>query len=356
MLAQARKIIAKVMEGGRLDRDEALYLLGVPDLLLLGRAADSVRRRFCPEPVVTFVADCTINYTNVCTCGCRFCAFFRPPSHPEAYFLTRDEVLALAADAVGAGVTQIMLQGGLAPQLTLDYCLEILQALKENLPVHLHCFSPPEIAYLAEKSGLGLREVIRRLKEAGLDSIPGGGAEILEETVRKTVSPKKISADQWLAVMREAHGLGLRSTATMMFGAGETMEQRVEHLERIRELQDETGGFTAFIPWTFEPGGTALGGKKADALDYLRTVAVSRLYLDNIPHVQASWVTQGPKIAQLALTFGADDFGGTVLGERVVRAAGARYGLSFEEIVGLIRAAGYRPAQRTTDYRIIKYF
>lgn len=350
------KILAGAAAGERLSPEEGIYLYRHAGLLDLGGAADRVRRRLHPEGRVTFVVGRNINYTNVCGCGCRFCAFHRKPGHPEAYLLTREEIFTKIEETLAGEGTEILLQGGLHPDLDLDYYLDLFSAIKERFPVHVHSLSPPEVVHAARKSGLSIRETLARLKAAGLDSLPGGGAEILADRVRRLVSPNKIAAEEWLAVMREAHRLGLKTSATMMFGHAETIAERVLHMVRIRELQDETGGFTAFIPWTYAPGNTALGGKPADALDYLKTLAIARLVLDNVPNIQVSWVTQGLKLAQVALSFGGNDFGSTMLEENVVKAAGVSFRASRAEIVRHIKDAGFVPAQRNTLYNVLKTF
>ncbi|NDY43195.1 dehypoxanthine futalosine cyclase [Dissulfurirhabdus thermomarina] len=345
-------LVEKVRAGKRLSGEEALVLLEEADLLLLGQLADEVRRQRHPEPVVTYVIDRNINYTNVCVSGCRFCAYFRPPGHPEAYVLSREELGRKVEETLKLGGTQVLLQGGLNPDLPLEFYEEMLDYINGWFGVHCHAFSPPEIVYFADRSGLTVEEVLRRLVAAGLKSIPGGGAEILVDRVRREISPRKATADQWLAVMETAHGLGLRTTATMMFGHVETPAERIEHLLRLRDLQDRTGGFTAFICWPFQPGNTALKDlPPATGHDYLRTLAVSRLVLDNFANIQASWVTQGPKVAQIALFFGANDFGSTMIEENVVAAAGVSHRLAEDEIRRLIREAGFTPRQRTMDYR-----
>lgn len=341
---------------GRVTEEQALRWLRGGDLLALGRAARDLSRRLYPGGMATFVVDRNINYTNVCISGCRFCAFYRPPGHPEAYVLSPEEVMGRVAEAVELGATQVMLQGGLNPGLDLDYLLELVRGIKARFPVEVHSFSPPEIQHFAERSGMSTLEVLAALREAGLDSLPGGGAEILSDRVRGALSPRKVSAGRWLEIMEEAHRLGMGTTATMMMGSIESLEERVEHLSRIRALQDRTGGFRAFILWTFQPGNTELGGSKAPVFDYLRTLATARLFLDNVPHVQGSWVTMGPEVGQLTLSFGADDLGSLMLEENVVRATGTFYRLSREEMVRLIRAAGLTPAQRDTRYRVIRVF
>jgi len=345
-------LIDKTAAGERLTPEEGLALFAL-DLLTLGRLAHRRRRRLHPEPVVTYVVDRNINYTNICVSGCRFCAFYRPPGHPEGYVLPWQELARKLEETRALGGAGVLLQGGLNPDLTLDFYTD-LAAFIRGFGLHLHGFSPPEIVYLAEMSSLGVVGVLRRLKAAGLGSIPGGGAEILVDRVRREISPRKCTTDQWLAVMETAHGLGLRTTATMMFGHRETLAERVEHLTHIRELQDRTGGFTAFIPWSFQPGATALGGQAADVVDYLKTLAVSRLFLDNVEHLQVSWVTQGAKAAQVALAFGADDFGSTMIEENVVAATGVGFRLSREDMVRLITDAGYTARQRDQIYRVVR--
>ncbi len=357
---------------------EGVALFHSGDLILLGRAADLIRRRLHPEPLVTFVIDRNINYTNVCATRCRFCAFFCDETSHQAYVLSDEELFAKIAETLACGGTQLLIQGGLHPQLGLDYYLEMLQKIKSRYRVHLHSFSPPEIMHMVRQSGLTLPEVIKKLQAAGLDSIPGGGAEILDNRVRQYISPRKIRWEEWMAVMQEAHRQGMKTTATMMFGSIETVEERVAHLVRVRTAQDETGGFTAFIPWSFQPLNTTLAGSgtvnppgeveqslngsagerffPATGFDYLKTLAISRLMLDNVPNIQASWVTQGAKMAQVALSFGANDFGGTMLEENVVRAAGVTNRVPLTEIIRAIQGAGYRAAQRDTLYQIIKYY
>lgn len=354
------RALAAAVAGKRLGLEEGVALFHCPDLTLLGQAASIVRRRFHPEKVVTFIIDRNINYTNVCICRCRFCAFYRDPGHPEAYVLSQEEIFQKIEETIAAGGTQILMQGGLHPDLPFEFYLDLLREIKKRYNIHIHSFSAPEIYHFSRISGLSIEEVLRRLKDAGLDSIPGGGAEILDNRVRHAISPRKITWEQWMEVMTTAHRLGMKTTATMMFGSLETVEERVLHLLRIREVQDETGGFTAFIPWTFQPGNTELeeqfAGVDSGGFDYLRTLAISRLLLDNIPNIQASWVTQGAKMAQVSLAFGANDFGSTMLEENVVRATGVCYRVPMDEIIRCIKDAGYRPAQRDTYYRIIRYF
>lgn len=325
------------------------------DLLSLGQAAQDYRYSLHPEPVVTYVVDRNINYTNVCISGCRFCAFYQTPDSSGGYVLSYDELGRKIRETLELGGTQILLQGGLHPNLSLRYYENMLHWIKDHFPIHIHGFSPPEIQHLARISDLTLREVLSKLKDAGLGSIPGGGAEVLSDRVRKLISPKKGSAAEWLTVMETAHGLGLRTTATMMFGHIETVEERLDHLLAIRDLQDRTGGFTAFIPWTFQPGNTELLHlTEAKGVEYLRMLALSRLVLDNIPNIQASWVTQGPKVAQVALYFGANDLGSTMIEENVVAATGVAHSLSLPEMRRLIETAGFEPRQRDTFYNQVE--
>ncbi|MBX6422434.1 cyclic dehypoxanthinyl futalosine synthase [Thermosulfurimonas sp. F29] len=348
------EVLEKVRAGERVNRAEARILFEA-DLFELGELAREIRFRLHPEPIVTYVVDRNINYTNICVSGCKFCAYYRSPGDPGGYLLSFEELARKIEETLTLGGYQILLQGGLHPDLPLSYYEEMLSFIKERFPrIHVHGFSPPEIVFFARREGLSIEEVLRRLIAAGLDSIPGGGAEILVDRVRRRISPNKCSAEEWLSVMRIAHRLGLKTTATMMFGHIETLEERVEHLFRIRELQDETGGFTAFIPWPFQPGNTALSVPKATPVEYLRTLAVSRIVLDNVPNLQASWVTQGPKVAQVALEFGANDFGSTMIEENVVAAAGVAHRLSEEEMRRIIRAAGYEPRRRRMDYSLLE--
>ncbi len=326
-------------------------------LLELGRMADAVRSIIYSEGTVTFVVDRNINYTNICINRCRFCAFYRDADHPEGYILSKSEIFSKIDETIALGGTQILIQGGLNPSLGIEYYLDLLKSIKERYNITVHGFSPPEIAFIADSSNLTVRETLVLLRKAGLDSIPGGGAEILSDRVREFLSPKKLRTSGWLKVMREAHMLGMRTTATMMFGAKESPEDIVEHLDRIRELQDLTGGFTAFIPWSFQPGNTEFRGMvPATAVDYLRVLALSRIYLDNVKSIQASWVTQGLKMAQIALRFGANDMGSTMIEENVVKAAGVSHKVSMEEMIGAIKAAGFIAAQRDTYYNLVKRF
>jgi cyclic dehypoxanthinyl futalosine synthase len=321
------------------------------DLLTLGQAAQEARFQLHPQPMVTYVVDRNVNYTNVCVSGCRFCAFYRRADSPEAYVLDRGTLGKKIEETLALGGTQILLQGGMHPDLPLSFYEELLRWIKSQYPIHLHGFSPPEIAHLSRISGLGLETVLTRLRAAGLGSIPGGGAEILVDRVRRQVSPGKGTSAEWLRVMETAHILGFRTTATMMFGHLETVAERLEHLLALRDLQDRTGGFTAFIPWTFQPGNTDLPLIPVGGTEYLRMLALSRLVLDNIPNIQASWVTQGPKVGQVALFFGANDLGSTMIEENVVAAAGVSFRMSTGEMQRLIREAGFSPQQRDAFYR-----
>ncbi|MGC4050704.1 MAG: cyclic dehypoxanthinyl futalosine synthase [Paludibaculum sp.] len=334
---------------------EAVDLFESDDLIGIGMAADAVRRKLHPEGVVTYIIDRNINYTNFCTEYCSFCAFYRPMGHNEGYVLPIETILDKIQETVDLGGTGVLMQGGLNPDLKIEWYEDMLRAIKVKFPqVWLHCFSAPEITCIAEVSGLNLRDTIARLRDAGLDSIPGGGAEILHDDVRKRISRLKCGVDEWVAVHKTAHQLGMRTTATMMFGCGETLEQRVHHLEIVRQIQDETGGFTAFIPWSFQRENTSLGRfvkEEATGVEYLKTLAISRLYLQNIVNVQSSWVTQGLKTCQVGLKFGGNDVGSIMIEENVVSAAGARNQASEEELRRIIRGAGFVPKQRDTLYR-----
>jgi len=346
-----------VSAGASLIRSEALQLLTGGDLLAIGRRADALRRRMHPHGRVTFVVDRNVNYSNVCTTQCRFCAFYREVGHPEAYLLSYQEILAKGGELVEHGGTQLLMQGGLHPDLKIEWFEELFRQIRRHFPmVQIHSLSPAEVVHLSALSGLPMEEGLARLHAAGLQSLPGGGAEILVDTVRREVSPNKIGWQEWAAVMRAAHALGMPTTATMMFGATEQPVDIVEHLFRIRELQAETGGFTAFIPWSYQPGNTELGGETASGVEYLKVLALARLVLDNVPNIQASWVTQGAMLAQVALFFGANDLGGTMLEENVVAAAGCTFRLTIEEIIDIARGAGFTPARRTTTYEVLEEY
>ncbi len=341
----------------RLSDEQAIELLKHGDILELGKKANTVRQQFHPGNTVTFIVDRNINYTNVCVNECRFCAFFRREEHKDAYLLPMETILQKVKETQEAGGTQIMLQGGLHPSLPFAYYLNMISTIKNAYPnIVIHSFSPAEIVHFAKISGKNITEVLKDLRSAGLASLPGGGAEILVDRVRRIVSPKKIMTDDWLGVMKAAHSIGMESTATMVLGLGETIEERIEHMKRIRDLQDETGGFRAFIMWTFQPGNTQLGGSKLSSWEYLKTLAVSRLYFDNVSHIQGSWVTQGQQIGQITLAFGADDLGSIMLEENVVRAAGTAYQMSIDKMVNTIQKADKQAAQRDTEYNIIRRF
>lgn len=348
----------KMRAGVRITDAEAVALLRSRDLLALGELATVQRRRLVPDDLATFIIDRNINYSNVCLTGCDFCAFYRSPGSPEGYLLAKDEIFAKIRETLDLGGTAILMQGGHHPDLDIAYYEDLFRSIKERFDITIHSLSPPEILHIAKVSDVSVRDTLARLHAAGLDSLPGGGAEILVDRVRQQVAPKKARTEPWLGVMREAHGLGMATTATMMFGSVETLEERVEHLRRIRDLQDETGGFRAFIPWTFQEGNTALEGTvpPATAVEYLVTLGVSRLYLDNVRNIQASWVTQGLAVGQVALHFGANDLGSTMIEENVVAAAGVSFKVAAGDLVAAIRAAGFVPAQRRTDYTLVRVF
>ena len=353
-MAIAKTIVAKVDDGQRLSAQEGLELLRHGELLDLADLADRVRARLHPVPVVTYVIDRNINYTNVCKARCTFCAFYRDLYSEEGYVLTEEELAAKIEETMALGGRQILLQGGLHPDLGIAYYENLFRWMKSRFPIWIHGLSPSEVLHIKRVSKLpSLGEVVRRLKAAGLDSIPGGGAEILSDRVRRIVGLSKGTTADWLDVMEAAHSEGMRTTATMMFGHVETLEERIDHLVQLRELQDRTRGFTAFIPWTYQPANTALGGVETSSFQYLRMLAVSRLMLDNVPNLQASWVTQGPKIGQVALRFGANDFGSLMIEENVVSAAGAHHRMTEAEIARNIEDAGFIPKRRNMHYDIL---
>ncbi len=353
-MPSAGRIVEKVLQNRRISPEEALELLNCQNLALLGRAADHVRRRKHPQNLVSFLIDRNINYTNVCLARCSFCNFYRKPKHEEGYVLSKQEIFSKIEETLELGGTGILMQGGMNPDLKIDYYEDLLSSIRERYEIHLHCFSPPEIVVLARISKLSLRETIQRLVVAGLHSIPGGGAEILTEPMRDQISPGKCSAQEWLEVMRVAHQEGLVTTATMMIGGGETWEERVEHLDRLRRLQDETSGFVAFIPWNVQLEGTPMQkdiNREVSAVEYIRMLAVSRIFFDNIHNIQVSWLTQGLQVAQIALHFGANDVGSIMIEENVISTAGAHNTATSHDLIGLIEAAGFIPAQRDTLYR-----
>jgi cyclic dehypoxanthinyl futalosine synthase len=337
-----------------MNRQQAIEMFESDDLIGAGQEADAVRRRLHPEGVVSYIIDRNINYTNFCTEYCSFCAFYRPLGHAEGYILPTETILDKIQETVDLGGTGILMQGGLHPDLKIEWYEHLLRAIKARFTIWCHCFSAPELVNIAEVSNLSLRDTIARLRDAGLDSIPGGGAEILDESVRHRISRLKCSVNDWIDVHRTAHALGVRTTATMMFGTGETIEQRLNHLEIVRQIQEDTGGFTAFIPWFFQREYTSLGRfvkEEATAVEYLKMLALSRVYLDNIQNVQASWVTPGLKVCQLGLRFGGNDVGSIMIEENVVSAAGTHHRATEEELRRLIRDAGFIPKQRDTLYR-----
>ncbi len=350
-----KTILEKAVAGERLSATEGLQLLQSRDLTAIGAAADQVTRRLHPETIRTYNIDRNINYSNVCTAVCDFCAFYRTPKSDEGYVLPREELLRKVEETVALGGNQILMQGGLHPKFKLEWYEELLSDIKRDFPtVNIHGFSPPEIYHFTKVNHLPLSEVLSRLKRAGLGSLPGGGAEILVDRVRSEITRGKVLTDDWLNVMRVWHELGGISSATMMFGHVETLEERIEHLERIRQLQDETGGFTAFICWTFQPEHTALAHiHPKGAFDYLHTQAISRLFLDNIPNIQSSWVTQGLKVGQLAMLYGANDMGSLMIEENVVAEAGTVHLLTLDEIRDSIRELGFEPRQRDVFYQLV---
>jgi cyclic dehypoxanthinyl futalosine synthase len=354
------EVVSKVLNQDRITPDAGLTLLSETDLLELGALADITRKRFHPDGYVTFVADTNPNYTNVCDTECLFCAFWRPPGASDAYTLSIDQLLTLMKTSYHNGATTVLLQGGHNPELKLEYYVELVRRVTEEIPdLHLHAFSAPEISAIAKYSGIATKEVLEKLWGAGLRTIPGGGAEVLSNRIRKRISPLKINADQWIGVTREAHMIGFKTTATMMFGHFEEDEDIIEHLERIRALQDETSGFLAFIPWTFKPKNTFLERKLPHEISgdrYLRVLALSRIYLDNITHIQGSWFTQGKKMGSISVHYGANDLGGTLYDENVLGCAENKLRATVDELSHMISSAGFKPAQRDTFYRIINYF
>ncbi|MFZ1018292.1 MAG: cyclic dehypoxanthinyl futalosine synthase [Candidatus Cybelea sp.] len=348
-------LLDRAASGGRLSFDEGVRLYTEADLHDLGAAAHARRTAMYSPEIVTYVVDTTINYTNVCNVHCTFCAFFRPEQHKEGYTMSHDKVLERVKYAVDQGATQIMIQGGVNPELGISWFEELFDRVRREYPqADIHSLSVSEIVGLAHVEGISTREVLARLKDAGMKSLPGAGAEILVERVRKRISARKVKPDEWLGVMRDAQLLGMPTTATMMFGSIETPAERIEHLHVLRELQDETGGFTAFIPWYYVPFKTPLRGKESTGLEYLRVLAISRLYLDNFPHLQASWLTPGLKMGQLALFYGCDDMGGTIIEEQVVHDAGSTNEATRRDIENIIIGAGFRPVVRDTYWNLRK--
>jgi len=337
-----------------MTRAEAIDLFRSDDLVGLGMAADQLRRKLHPEGVVSYIIDRNINYTNFCTEYCSFCAFYRPPGHEEGYVHSQEVIFEKIRETISLGGTGILMQGGLHPDLKIEWYEDLLRGIKQRFEIWCHCFSAPEIVNIAEVSGLSLYDTLARLRDSGLDSVPGGGAEILDDDVRRRISRLKCSTQEWVDVHRTCHELGIRTTGTMMFGTGETIEQRMNHFDLVRQIQEDTGGFTAFIPWAYQRENTSLGNfvkQEATAVEYLKMLALSRLYLENILNIQSSWVTPGLKTCQLGLRFGGNDVGSIMIEENVVSAAGAHHRASEEELRRLIRDAGFIPKQRDTLYR-----
>jgi len=354
------EVLERVLDGERLSDDDALALLESRDLVAVGRVANEIRGRKHDPSRVTFIVDRNLNYTNVCVTDCDFCAFYRSPGDTrEAYVLPKPVIFKKVEETLAIGGTGLLMQGGHHPDLGIDYYEDLFRSIKARYRIHLHALSPPEIQHVARRSKLTIPETLTRLRDAGLDSVPGGGAEILVDRVRAIIAPKKTKSAEWLGVMRDAHRLGISSTATMMYGHVETLEERVEHMRRIRELQDETHGFRAFISWTFQRDGNRLAEQVTDEMrptsfDYLLTQAVSRIYLDNVDHIQSSWVTQGMKVGQVALGFGADDMGSVMIEENVVSAAGTTHRATADDFIRAIKALGKTAVQRDTLYRDVR--
>ena len=354
------EILDKALAGERISDGEAIALLESRDLVQVGRAADVLKSRKVGEREVTFIVDRNVNYTNVCHTDCDFCAFYRRPGDTrEGYLLPKPVIFKKIEETLALGGTGLLMQGGHHPDLGIEYYEDLFRSIKARYPIHLHALSPPEVQHISRRSRLTVADTLARLRDAGLDSLPGGGAEILVDRVREIIAPKKTKTAEWLGVMRDAHRLGMSSTATMMYGHVETLAERVEHMRRIRELQDEHGGFRAFISWTFQSDGNRLADRvpperMPTSFDYLLTQAVSRIYLDNVDHIQSSWVTQGMKVGQVALAFGADDMGSVMIEENVVSAAGTTHRASTEDFVRAIRALGKVPVQRDTLYRRVR--
>lgn len=352
-------IVDKVYAGERLSAEDAVRLFHHPNIVELAELADHVRQRKHPDNIVTYIVGRNINYTNVCWVRCRFCNFYRVPGQEGGYVLSREQIFQKIQEMVDVGGIEILLQGGLNPKLPITWYEDLFRAVMDRFPgVILHALSPAEVIYIKNRSKLSMEETLTRLKAAGMHSLPGGGAEILTDRVREFIAPLKDTAAEWLDCMRVAHKVGLGTSATMMYGSVDTIEDRVEHLIKLRDLQDEAlahspAAFTAFIAWNYQPDGTEMGGTRASAFDYMRTIAVSRVMLDNFPNVQASWVTQGPRVGQLSLRYGVNDFGSTMMEENVVSSAGCVFTVPIEEIERLIRDAGYEPRRRNTRYEMV---
>jgi cyclic dehypoxanthinyl futalosine synthase len=346
----------KILDGHVVDQAEALELFNGSSLNDLGALADTLKTRTKGDKIATYLIDRNINYTNVCVTNCKFCAFYREPGDTkEGYVNEADKIIHKVAEAKALGATQILLQGGHHPDLKLDWYVNLLSKVKQAHPdITMHAFSPPELVHFSDVFKMPVKDILIEFKKAGMDSMPGGGAEILVDSVRKEIAPLKASTDEWLGVMRDVHSLGMRSTATMMFGHVETVEDRIEHMFRVREVQEETGGFLGFIPWLYQPGNESLGLKSASGLEYLKTLALARVILNHcLPNLQASWVTPGKKIGQLGLKYGANDLGSIMLEENVVSSTGTHYTMELEEMKRLIREMGFEPHQRDTNYRLV---
>ncbi len=364
--AELDEILQRAVEGERLMGGEILYLFDEGDLHSLGRAAHELRLRRCPPEQVTYVVDRNINYSNICYVDCNFCAFYAHKKDDNAYVLSQEQIHGKIEELLAIGGTQILLQGGHHPNLQIDWYQDMLRGIKERYPVHIHGFSPSEISHFAKIWKMSTTEVLREFQAAGLDSVPGGGAEILNDRVRDVLAPTKVGAARWIEIMEEAHALGMRTSATMMFGHVETLPERVEHIIRVRDSQARTGGYTAFICWTYQPGFTPMSVENLPlletipvsahkgSLDYLKTLAISRLAINNVDNFQSSWVTQGKKIGQLTLFYGANDLGSTMMEENVVSAAGVSFRLTRDDMDEMIRSAGFRPAQRDNYYNILQ--
>lgn len=363
-LSSIDRILQKALDGQRIDLEECIALFESDQIEKMGHAANQIMKRWHPEPITTFVVGRNINYTNVCDVYCRFCAFYRPPGSEEGYVLPDETIFQKIQETLDVGGTEILMQGGTNPNLPFTYYTDLLSEIKKRFDIQMHSFSPAEILKMKEVSnGLTLEEVVRELRDAGLDSLPGGGAEILDDRTRRKISRLKGSWRDWIEVMETAHNLGMHTTATMVIGFGESMEERALHLLRVRESQDKcierkfnTPGYLAFIPWTFQPDNTRLKAEKSTPEEYLKTLAISRITLDNIPNFQSSWVTMGPEIGKLSLQYGCNDFGSTMIEENVVSAAGTTHKVNIGTILKLIREAGKIPAQRNTRYEIIRMF
>lgn len=353
---KTQELLEEILAGKRMSDEEFAYLYHEGDLLEIARAACEARDKRFPDNVVSFIIDRNINYTNICSCGCKFCAFYRKEEDADAYVIDESSLFQKIDEAIELGATQVMIQGGMNPALKIEFFENMFRSIKDSYDITIHSLTAPEIDYIAKNSGLSLSETILRLKAAGLDSLPGGGAEVLHDEIRSRISPNKINVKGWFEVMRTAHQVGVESTATMMMGSIEELEHRIYHINKVRELQDETGGFRAFIMWTYQPGNNELMGRKISSFNYLKFLALSRLYFDNIEHIQGSWVTQGKRIGQLSLFFGADDLGSVMIEENVVRSAGLSYKMEKDEMINLIRTSGRRPAQRDTEYRRLVYY